>query len=255
MRIAVVGGASGVGRELVTLLLDAGHSVLVLDRVAPAHEDASFIHVDLMDRDSVSGAAATVPTDLTGIAAVAGRADRDQPGDIIRTNYLGIRELIRGVMRSSALSTIASASSISASTVGTARAVLDRLLANPTVDDWRSVVGVLSPWDEYRLSKWLVERWTLALAAGFTQDSLGVRANVVSPAAIDTPLLTSIRAAAPANMLARSESIVGRNATPIEVARAFQFLLGADSSWVNGTTLRVDGGLMNFYEHRRRGAT
>lgn len=254
MAIAVMGGASGVGKELVALLRAAGQSLLVLDRTAPADRDLTFVHLDLMDPDSVRDAARSLPSDVTAIALVAGRADRADPGDLIRTNYLGIRAFMNALGSTSSLAAIVSASSISASSVRTDPADLERLLTEPSQEDWRPIVERLSTWDEYRLSKWLIARWTLAQAAAFTRGAKSLRANVVSPGAIDTPLLSSLEAIAPAKMLARGESIVGRNAAPREVARVFEFLLSPAASWVNGANLRVDGGLMNYYEHRHSAA-
>jgi NAD(P)-dependent dehydrogenase (short-subunit alcohol dehydrogenase family) len=69
----------------------------------------------------------------------------------------------------------------------------------------------------------------------------GVRANVLAPGLIDTPLGRAASAHRPGREKTRIP--LGRQGTAWEVARAALFLLSDESSYITGQTLVVDGGL------------
>jgi NAD(P)-dependent dehydrogenase (short-subunit alcohol dehydrogenase family) len=69
----------------------------------------------------------------------------------------------------------------------------------------------------------------------------GVRANVIAPGLIDTPLGRLASAGRPSRE--RTPVPLGRQGTAWEVAAATVFLLSEDASYITGQTLAVDGGL------------
>lgn len=69
----------------------------------------------------------------------------------------------------------------------------------------------------------------------------GIRANVVVPGLIDTPLGRFASAGRPSRD--RSPVPLGRHGTAYDVARAVIFLLSDDASYITGQELVVDGGL------------
>ena len=69
----------------------------------------------------------------------------------------------------------------------------------------------------------------------------GVRANVVAPGLIDTPLGRLASAGRPSRE--RTPVPLGRKGSAWEVAAATTFLLSDDASYITGQTLAVDGGL------------
>ena len=68
-----------------------------------------------------------------------------------------------------------------------------------------------------------------------------VRANVIAPGLIDTPLGRWASAGRPSRE--RTPVPLGRQGTAWEVAHATVFLLSDDASYITGQTLAVDGGL------------
>jgi NAD(P)-dependent dehydrogenase (short-subunit alcohol dehydrogenase family) len=69
----------------------------------------------------------------------------------------------------------------------------------------------------------------------------GVRANVVAPGLVDTPLGRWATRGRPAR--ARTPVPMGRQGTAWEIAAATVFLLSDDASYITGQVLAVDGGL------------
>jgi NAD(P)-dependent dehydrogenase (short-subunit alcohol dehydrogenase family) len=81
-----------------------------------------------------------------------------------------------------------------------------------------------------------------AFAKGWVSDlkTRGIRVNVIHPGPIDTPLFQSM----PEEQKKASISGVpmGRAGRPDEIATAALFLASADSSFITGTAITVDGG-------------
>jgi NAD(P)-dependent dehydrogenase (short-subunit alcohol dehydrogenase family) len=73
---------------------------------------------------------------------------------------------------------------------------------------------------------------------------LGVRVNVISPGPVDTPLVARMHDAEIRQIYTRAIPLA-RYGTPEEIAGAAVFLCGADSTYVTGHVLVVDGGFMS----------
>lgn len=116
-------------------------------------------------------------------------------------------------------------------------------LAHLTVADGASIVNTCStsairPFPNhsaYGSSKWALRGLTQAVAVEL--NPAGIRVNAVFPGPIATPMLderTQTRLA--------ETSTSGRLGTPVEVADAVAFLVSANSSFITGSELVVDGG-------------
>lgn len=87
-----------------------------------------------------------------------------------------------------------------------------------------------------------------AAIIGLTQSAAAtyapiIRVNCVAPGLTRTPLAQPIISSEPAERASIAMHPLGRLGEPIDVARVVAFLLGAESGWMTGQTVGVDGGL------------
>jgi NAD(P)-dependent dehydrogenase (short-subunit alcohol dehydrogenase family) len=92
----------------------------------------------------------------------------------------------------------------------------------------------------YNASKGAVVLLTKNLACDY--GPAGIRANVICPGFIDTPMFRSVIGGTPYKDAIRAQHKLGRFGRPEEIAGAAYFLASDDSSFVTGVALPVDGG-------------
>jgi len=90
----------------------------------------------------------------------------------------------------------------------------------------------------YSAAKGGVKLLTQNLCTAYAKE--GIRVNAVCPGYIDTPLLSEVDAQKKEYLASLHPQ--GRLGKPEEIAKAVLFLASDDASFVNGTTLLVDGG-------------
>lgn len=244
--LIVTGGSSGVGAALVGRWLNAGHTVINLDVVAPrdsAHA-ACWRSCDLSSEASITAAVGALPAQVDGLANVAGIARADDPAKVLAVNFLGVREFTRQVTpRLAEGSGIVSVSSIAGRDW---RSRYDRI--RPLLETQSMSAGLL--WcqdnlaayakDPYSFSKRCVTAWTLREAQHHVHRS--TRILCVSPGGIDTPLSPQFEALMGTEQTAWSRSQVGRPAQPDEIAQVIDMLLTQPCAWLNGVDVPVDRG-------------
>jgi NAD(P)-dependent dehydrogenase (short-subunit alcohol dehydrogenase family) len=109
-----------------------------------------------------------------------------------------------------------------------------------------ALMGAATSQIAYTASKGAVLSLSRELAVQFARD--GVRVNALCPGPVETPLLMRLFADDPAAYQRRRVHLpMGRLATAREIANAALFLASDESSYVNGTTFLVDGGLSAAY--------
>jgi len=94
---------------------------------------------------------------------------------------------------------------------------------------------------DYASTKWAINGFSKALAQQVV--SKGIRVNVVAPGPVWTPL--QVAGGQPKKALKEfgSQSPMGRPGQPAELAPPFVFLASQESSYVNGATISVNGGI------------
>jgi NAD(P)-dependent dehydrogenase (short-subunit alcohol dehydrogenase family) len=109
-----------------------------------------------------------------------------------------------------------------------------------------ALVGAATSQISYTASKGAVLALSRELAVQFARQ--GVRVNALCPGPVETPLLLRIFGDDPAAYERRRVHLpMGRLAKPREIVNAALFLASDESSYVNGATFLVDGGLTAAY--------
>ena len=109
-----------------------------------------------------------------------------------------------------------------------------------------ALVGAATSQISYTASKGAVLSLSRELAVQFARQ--GIRVNALCPGPVETPLLMRIFGDDPAAYERRRIHLpMGRLAKPREIVNAALFLASDESSYVNGATFVVDGGLTAAY--------
>jgi NAD(P)-dependent dehydrogenase (short-subunit alcohol dehydrogenase family) len=109
-----------------------------------------------------------------------------------------------------------------------------------------ALVGCSVPQDAYTASKGAVIALTKSLAVQF--GPRGVRSNAICPGPIETPMLTEWLLSDPAARALRLNRIpMGRFGKPEDIVYLAIYLASDESTWTNGATLVVDGGITSNY--------
>jgi len=108
-----------------------------------------------------------------------------------------------------------------------------------------AIMGAAAPQIAYTASKGGVLAMTREIAVEFARQN--IRCNALCPGPVETPLLAELLSD-PARRQRRLVHIpMGRFARAGEMANAALFLAGDESSYVNGSTFMVDGGITSAY--------
>ena len=111
---------------------------------------------------------------------------------------------------------------------------------------WAKQAVKTTPSSAYSMQKAGLHSLTQNLAMEL--GDFGIRVNAVSPAVVVTPVYDGVfggkKEAVEALKGFNAFHPIGRNGTPEEIANSIVFLLSDNASWITGTILDVDGGVM-----------
>lgn len=218
--VVVTGASSGIGAAIARRLAGAGWQVIGIDRNAPA--EAGYLHqlhvADLAD----STATAALAEQLAGAAALVHAAGLMRTGTLTEAEpadgdlMWGVHVRALGILVSHLAPAMGQGGRIVAIGSRTSRGAANKSL--------------------YAASKAAMVGLVRSVAAELAGQ--GITANVVSPAATATPMLTGTERGAVAPQLPP----IGRYIEPDEVAATVGFLLSAEAAAITGQEITICGG-------------
>lgn len=243
MRVALTGGATGIGAQVAEKLKAGGHEVTAFDISEPTAAVDRWIQTDLSDPASIAAAVAAATGPFDALINNAGLPPREGLEEkILQVNYFGLKAFLDGM-----LDKLAPGAAIvnTASRAGAMwRQNLDEVKALMAIgaEDVPNFIAARSmgATRAYNLSKEAVI--VLTMAETETMIARGVRMNSVSPAAVSTGILDDFVAAF-GEKVAQNIARVGRPGLPEEVADVILFLISPQSNWLRGTDIVIDGGM------------
>jgi NAD(P)-dependent dehydrogenase (short-subunit alcohol dehydrogenase family) len=231
-RVAVTGAAGGIGAAVVRRLLQEGADVIALDITGldSLPREVRKYEADLTSVESIASIVADLysadgrPVHLVNSAGIV--EDDVAAEDMAITQFDAVYGVnIRGVF-------------IACQAFGRALLAGDGgCIVNIASMSGNAIVNYPQKQSAYNSSKAAVTALTRSLAVEW--GGRGVRLNALSPGYVDTPLN---HRKAHMHEAWKRDTILGRFATPEEVAAAVVFLLSDDSSYFVGAELLMDGG-------------
>ena len=243
----ITGATSGIGEASAALFAGEGARVTIVgrssngpaivERIRAAGGEAQFVPADISVAADIEKVFAAHLSKYQRLDVLFNNASYEGPGapigdttdeefdKVIATN---LKSVFRTCRRAAPIMLAAGRGSIINTTAGSAREGLA----------WPNLSAYIS-------SKGAVISLTRALAVEFAPH---IRVNSLNPGLIDTPMLRSFtnKQADPAAFWTglNQVQLLKRIGTAEEAARAALFLASDDSSYVTGTDLLVDGGLV-----------
>ena len=247
-RFVVTGSASGIGAATVERLLTAEAEVYSLDRNQPradvTRRVAKHIAVDLTDQASIDAAIKELPgghlDGLLNIAGVPGTA----PGEaVFSVNALAVRHLSEALLdRLSPGGSIVIVGSTAGFGWPARLCAIKELLSTDSYAEGLEWFRDNAPaGNAYNFSKEVTTVYAHMMGLGLNES--GVRINAVLPGPVETPILPDFEESIGKEVLDGVRDLLGRHATPDDIAKVIVFLASDDAGWVNGQALAVDGGI------------
>jgi NAD(P)-dependent dehydrogenase (short-subunit alcohol dehydrogenase family) len=248
-KVAIITGAgSGIGREAALIFAREGARVVVadlnddagrqtVDDITATSREAIFVSTNVAQAASVQALVQQAEDHFGWLDVIFNNAGifPDADGSVVDTSedvwdlvmnvnlkgvFLGCKYAIPAMQRAGGGSIINVASFV-------------------------ALVGAATPQIAYTASKGGVLSMTREIAVEFARQN--IRANALCPGPVDTPLLQSILS----DPVKRERRLVhippGRFAQAKEIANAALYLASDESSYVNGSTFVVDGGITAAY--------
>jgi 3-oxoacyl-[acyl-carrier protein] reductase len=226
-KILVAGGSSGIGLSLVNQLLENGAEVYNISRMASNEWKGHVQHLGLDILGDLVSLQSQLPEKLDGLLYSVGsinlkpfsRFTEDDFLNDYKINVVGAAKVIQQALKS-------------LKNAGASSVVLMSSVAARTGMSFHTSIAA---------AKGGVEGLALSLAAELAPQ--GVRVNVIAPSLTDTPMAQNFLNTPEKKESSAKRHPIGRYGNPEDISNAIAFLLSAESSWITGQVIGVDGGM------------
>ena len=249
--VIVTGGAGGIGSAACRAIAAEGGKIVVADLDAAAAESvaaeitadggtATSVGVDVTDRSQVQAMVWTAVEAFGALNVIFNNAGMNRPRSFMEVDEANFDEIVRVNTWGVILCTQEAARQMIAQGSG------------GKIINTGSIASRQGYWEfvPYCVAKFGTLAVTQATARGLIEH--GITVNAFAPGVVDTPmwigLNEDIRAidnrAADADPMAEfaTNTLIGRPATPVELAPFLVYLASAESDYMTGQMYMVDGG-------------
>ena len=249
--VIVTGGAGGIGSAACRAIAAEGGKIVVADLDATAAESvaaeitadggiATSVGVDVTDRSQVQAMVRTAVEAFGALNVIFNNAGMNRPRSFMEVDEANFDEIVRVNTWGVILCTQEAARQMIAQGSG------------GKIINTGSIASRQGYWEfvPYCVAKFGTLAVTQATARGLIEH--GITVNAFAPGVVDTPmwigLNEDIRAidnrAADADPMAEfaTNTLIGRPATPVELAPFLVYLASAESDYMTGQMYMVDGG-------------
>ncbi|MCV7226454.1 coniferyl-alcohol dehydrogenase [Mycolicibacterium komossense] len=242
-RFVVTGAASGIGNAVAERLLAAGAEVTSLDRNTPTAAVTRHIEVDLANPRSIDAALEQLDGTFDGLLNVAGIPGTAPADLVLAVNTLAVRHLAEAFFeRLNPGGSVVIVSSTAGFGWPARLDTIRDLLATDTFEEGAAWFKANpQQGNAYNFSKEATTVYTMTM--GLAVVEMGLRINAVLPGPVETPILVDFEESMGKDNLDGIKELLGRHATPDDIASAVLFLASDEARWINGHALVVDGGI------------
>jgi NAD(P)-dependent dehydrogenase (short-subunit alcohol dehydrogenase family) len=227
--VIVTGGSAGIGEGICAHFVEAGATVINIDRNRPSRGDSAFykfIQCDLTDAEATRQAAADIARDFE-VGCIVNNAGTPTPGDLEQVTDEHIDIGVSLSLRAPVILAQAFVAGMKQRKFGrivniSSRAILGKKARTVYSSTKSAMVGLTRSW---------------ALEFG----PHGITVNAIAPGPVLTELFKKNNPPEVAAKLVE-HAIVGRAGTPDDIARAVLFLADPANGYITGQVLHVCGG-------------
>lgn len=247
-KIAIITGAgSGIGLEVAKRLHDAGASIVMNGRNAEKLAAASKSIADASDRIRLVAADIALPESANklveaaedafgGVDILINNAGVFEPKPFLELSESDYDRFVDIILKGKFFAAQAAAKSMINRGGGT---------IVQTGSIWALQAIGATPSAAYSAANAGVHQMVKNLAIELSQHN--IRINAVAPAVVETPVYNTFMSDEQVKEVLpgfNSFHPLGRNGQPADIAEAILFLASEQASWITGTVLPVDGGVM-----------